>query len=519
MEYYAEKKLKSVFLLFGLPLLFISVYLLCNRRFYFFDDEFFTLSICNEKWPNFLAALKASDVHPPLSYLLFKIWFIIFGQNIYASQALSLIFMAIGLSVYLTIFTKLFPKINWLFSLVAIHPLLILWSGSARYYPLLFLLFNLGILIFIKIFNKDYSIKTIALYISVSLLGLYTEFMYCLGLIPQCFLILLSIFAESDKTKRLSYLTRFSLVILIIMALYLPWLPEIALRIVQNLQRFARPSPILNFAYIIYGGFIGQSIMPYDFIVVIPAVIVFSFLFIGGIIKMFRAQRNYFFIWFGLCIGAVVLAIPIRLLTVRHFLFFPGLLLIPVLYFIASFPKKWLRYTFFVIVLSIYIYGDLNIALKRDIHKGGMSDPISKIIRVIVKKATADKGLKVILYSHVLNYPLQAEKEISNQIIYLSASDLEVYSKLSFLFHKIKPRRILYVWNYYGAQPDFANLDNSIQRLLDESYIKVSEVKFGKDERINKISRLINKAYLNPTGCRFLIQEYQLKGFANGAQQ
>jgi hypothetical protein len=343
--------------------------------------------------------------------------------------------------------------------------------------------------------------------------------MYFLGLIPQCFLILLSIFAESDKTKRLSYLTRFSLVILIIMALYLPWLTETGLRIIQNLQRFASPSPILNFAYIIYGGFIGQSIMPYDFIVVIPAVIVFSFLFIGGIIKMFRAQRNYFFIWFGLCIGAVVLAIPIRLLTVRHFLFFPGLLLIPVLYFIASFPKKWLRYTFFVIVLSIYIYGDLNIALKRDIHKGGMSDPISKIIRVIVKKASADKELKVILYSYGLTYSLQAEKEISNQIIYLDASDLDVNSKLSSLFHKIKPRRILYVWNYYGAQPDFANLDNSIQSFLDKSYIKVSEVKFGKDERINKVSRLINKAYLNPTGYRFLIQEYQLKGFANGPQQ
>jgi len=492
-----------------LPLIYMVAYFFFNRRQFFFDDEIYTLAVSNASWGKFLVALRTIDIHPPVSYFLLKLWFVIFGTNLFTSQLFALLCVSLGLFAYLRTWSRLFPRIKWLFFLLAIHPLLILWGGSARYYPFLFFITNLGILYFIKIMNKDYNMRSLIIYIFISILGIYSEYTYFLMFIPQCLMISGRMFTAKGVEER-QFFRRFAIGLLVLIVIYIPWLQFACQSLFSNyLVRPERPALFINLGYILYGSFLGQSIMPYELSVVLPAATVFGLFFVFGARKMYAEDKAKFLLWAGLCGGILILAMQIRLLAMRHFLMISGLLLLPVLYFISSMRRRWIKLIFFIAILSVYIYADTNILFKRNLHKGGLADPIPAIAEMFSKKLAADNKTVGIFYSRVLDYYMTKHKIKYKNCFYFSEGGENNSKELTSLFNQ-NPPRIIYVWNYYGNYLPAAQLDRQISAFLERDYVLVSEDNFTEDRRLDWIGKFIPVDISNPRKYRYIIQEYLL---------
>ncbi len=496
--------------IFILPLVYLAAYCFFNRRQFFFDDELYTLKICAAPWSEFLTSLKVIDIHPPLSYSLLKIWFFLFGTNLFTSQLFSLICIALGLYAYLRAWSRQFPQIKWLFFLMVIHPLLILWGGSARYYPFFFFITNLGILYFVNIMNKDYSVKNLIIYIFVTILGIYSENTYFLMFIPQCLMISGRMFITRGIKER-QFFRRFAIGLLVLVISYVPWLQFACNSLFSNyLVRPEKPHLLVNLAFILYGSFLGQSIMPYQLGVVLPAAVVLGFLFFFGARKMYADDRSKFLLWAGLSGGILLLTMQIRLLAMRHFLMISGLVLLPVLYFISSVRKKPVKFILFMAVLAVYLYGDVNILLKRNLHKGGLADPIPAIAQAFAQKISADNKSLGIYYSGVLDYYLKEHGLKNGRYFYFEAEQESNCKELTAIFNQ-KPVRIVYVWNYYGHYPPATQLERQITAFLGRDYILVSQDNFIEDLRLAKIGKFIPIDISNPRKYRYIIQEYLLR--------
>jgi hypothetical protein len=501
------------------PLLFIAAYFLFNTRAYFFDDEITTITVANLGYKGIWFYCHSSDLHPPLSYCLFKLWFFLFGESIAASQALSVILMALGIGAYIYVCRELFPRIGRFAGLISLHPLLILWGGAARYYPLLFFLSNLSTLFFIRLL-RNYTIPTATVFIAVSILGLYSDINYGSVLLPQCCLLIISAFSTWPRQ-----LKKISWVLLVIALFYLPWLgTSIRLFLNVGLANALSFRGIAALWYDIYCFFLGQSIAPYKIFLVIPALAAFILFFTAGISAMRQRQPRETLLWAWLFSGAMFPVVFFRPFGAQPFLFLCGLLFIPIFFFVATRARLLSRLLLFGFICGIFLYADTNILLRRDIHKASLGDPMPQILGRITDTALQGEKAVVVLYSEPLYYYLKRDARMRGKLLLVSLLRKEPARELLASLDRSRPSRVIYVWSYYGDSPYYGGIDNLILGKLAQNYLLVKEEKLVKDERWKEFWKFGNqpfiRPFMNPTfyysflnrrGYRYLIQDYRLK--------
>ena len=164
---------------------------------------------------------------------------------------------------------------------------------------------------------------------------------------------------------------------------------------------------------------------------------------------------------------------------------------------------------FILIISGTYIYGDVNIALKKDIHKAGLFDPIAGITEEVINITSSDDSTRVLLYSNVLEHYMRDRPELKGRLIYLTGSK----HQLPRMFNDLKPARIIYIWSYYGRLRRYKNTDALTRTFLKEKYAEISSKKLVKDSRWDRLSPMMNKKlktnYLNEAGHRYIIKEYK----------
>ena len=204
----------------------------------------------------------ASDIHPPLYYLLLRGWRELLGDSEFGLRALSAFAGVAVVALVVALGRVAYPgrgRPTALLAglLAALSPALIYYSQEARMYALLALWAALSTLLLLRLPGRAYSHRLALAYVLTSAAGLYTHYFYPAVLLWQNILVLIHIGHEARSPHPLTSspphpsvpsplrrLGHWAALMLLTLLLYLPWLP-IFLR-----QAGGRPgdsTPLLDF--------------------------------------------------------------------------------------------------------------------------------------------------------------------------------------------------------------------------------------------------------------------------------
>lgn len=185
-------------------------------------DEATSIKAATLSAKDFLLSFAPGDFHPPLYYLLLKIWIMAFGNSETASRSLSVLFGLLSAIVLYFIATKLYGRfVGWASGmLLATSPLFFYYSQEARMYAMSVFLSLFVVWCFTEIvFNKKPRLFDWVSFVISSVLLIYTDYLPGLTIL---FCLAYLIFEKKSLSKyRIAWIASF----ITIAASFIPWLP------------------------------------------------------------------------------------------------------------------------------------------------------------------------------------------------------------------------------------------------------------------------------------------------------
>lgn len=222
-EAHAEPKLdllnrRSRALFICISLVFVAARLWHLTSYGVFGDEVFTIWTAEQDWASLFASVIGDVVHPPLFYLLLKLWIGIGGQSQLWMKLLPLLLSIGSLVPLLFLCRELNLKagpMNLALWLVAVNGFLINHSQELRMYSLLFLLSVSSLWFFARLVNRTAgsSLTQFQLF-AVNLLLVFTH--YYGWMVVGLELIFLLVW---KRTR----LRSFSIAVAVLAVCFLPW--------------------------------------------------------------------------------------------------------------------------------------------------------------------------------------------------------------------------------------------------------------------------------------------------------
>lgn len=236
-----ETSSHSSLLLFVLIIvLFIAsrLWLLTASCFWF--DEIFCVHAARHNWKPMLQFVAADLIHPPLFYVLLKIWIAVGGESLLWLRLLPVL-ISIAAIVPIVLFCRALKlsrsQINLALALLAVNGYLIKYAQEVRMYSLLFLLSCTSLWLFVKFTGSSRKLFWLAL-TAVNLLLIYSHYY---GWIVVLVELLMLILWWRERVRKFVW-TIFALVFS-----YLPWLHLITISkepgrgLAQNIGWVTRP--------------------------------------------------------------------------------------------------------------------------------------------------------------------------------------------------------------------------------------------------------------------------------------
>ncbi|MBI4245378.1 MAG: glycosyltransferase family 39 protein [Planctomycetes bacterium] len=409
---------------------------------YFYDDEA-AQALCAELKPLPLI----HDQHPMFNQHFYQIWIKIFGISDVSFRIPTFILMFLSFLLFVKILKLLIEdKISRYMCLFAysIHPLLILWLGSARYYAFILLFFLLIILLFLKL-QKSNSIY-IYLFLGLSLiLGLMMSFIFIN--VWLFYFILIYLFL-TERKKRIGALLTFFISFVICYELIRPIVtsPLESMRIDPDAVQKISIFKILGYGYFVT--LFGETIFPWRYAIVIPIAVCVSipvfYLLFKRLMKPKEQSAKFI-------IAMLIFTFALLITTASYQYGKPSgkyaILTIAtslITFTMLSWQSKKLRNIIFALLAISFSISNYNLLAGRDFHKLG---------------AVYDWGS---LFSELKSQNL-SEQDL---IIHTSITTVEFYGK------KMFPSK-LYAINNDFYTPYKRNKSATIQSLSD----KFSELK------------------------------------------
>ncbi len=199
--------------------LYISIRLWRLSRFNLQRDEIFSLEAVRLGWRAMFAAITADVVHPPLFYVLLKIWILIGGQSLQWLRLLPTIISFLALLPFLTLCRELripgYTRSITLF-LFAVNAYLVGYAHEVRMYSLL-LCFSLCALgLFVRWWNDPTPPRRLLILLFIAhLLLVYTHYYAWLVVGVELSFVLL---------WQRSRIRIFAAVVSLLVVCYVPWL-------------------------------------------------------------------------------------------------------------------------------------------------------------------------------------------------------------------------------------------------------------------------------------------------------
>lgn len=172
----------------------------------------------------------ASDIHPPLYYLLLHGWQGLLGQSMFSLRLLSVLAGLLTVTAVVALMRALGHQRPWTWLLAglltAVNPALIYYSQETRMYALLGLLATLSTAVLLRWLAKTKGspaspIPWAVLYVLLAAAGLYTHYFFPALLVGHNLLVVGSL-RRPDLGRQIN---RWVAMMTAVLLLYLPWLP------------------------------------------------------------------------------------------------------------------------------------------------------------------------------------------------------------------------------------------------------------------------------------------------------
>lgn len=203
----------TLFILFALYVLF-RLWRLTATCLWF--DEIFSVHAARHSFTELFSFVAQDLIHPPLFYLLLKIWILIGGESVLWLRLFPVLFSCIAVIPFWLLCRELRLPVQTIalaFLFIAVNGSLIKYAQEVRMYSPFFCLSLFSLWLFVKFFNSLENKMFIALSI-VNLLLIYTHYFGWLVVITEIVFFMLC-----SKEKRKEFF--FSFIALIL--LFAPW--------------------------------------------------------------------------------------------------------------------------------------------------------------------------------------------------------------------------------------------------------------------------------------------------------
>lgn len=298
-------------------------------------DELHTMKVADPdiSWSTLLGYLKNTDQHPPSHFILLRYCFAIFGHNSMVLRMASVIAGTFSIWAMYVLGKELWNKNLGLLAalLTAINHYLIFYSQEGRNYIFFFLISIYSFLYFLRLL-RNLSLKNSLIYAFINILMLYTHYFGMFILVAQ-FLLGVIFFFNEESNKKVLFVKRFTVSSVLIIGLYLFWVPYILY--ISSIGSFWIPEPhltiITDFFYEYFGN-IG---------LLSPFITLFLLLYVLKITKVADSEER-------------LMKQPFIMVFVFLFIWVSGTFLVPFLRSHLSIPVLISRYM--IGVLPAYIF-------------------------------------------------------------------------------------------------------------------------------------------------------------------
>jgi mannosyltransferase len=189
-------------------------------------DELYSWRIIQGSFKDILFS-TASDIHPPLFYIILKIWVYAFGDSVFSMRLLTALFTSSAVFFIYPVSRRILSVSNSFLVLIlySLSPLNLFFSQEVRMSSLNVLLNTASVYYLIRLIESNLKIKRFFtngytyLFILFSALAIYTHYFSFLMLFAEA-LYLLFIFR-----KNLKYLIHYLIVYASIAIIYIVWIP------------------------------------------------------------------------------------------------------------------------------------------------------------------------------------------------------------------------------------------------------------------------------------------------------
>jgi Dolichyl-phosphate-mannose-protein mannosyltransferase len=170
----------SPYVFYAVAVIFVGARLWRLTSYGLFGDEVFTLWTAAQDWRSLFASVVGDVVHPPLFYVILKLWIGIGGQSIFWLKLLPALFSIASILPFFQLCRALrlrAPAMTLALWLIAVNGFLINHSQELRMYGLLLLLVLTSLWLFATLVNQDcYTSRTQVLLCVVNLCLVFTHY-------------------------------------------------------------------------------------------------------------------------------------------------------------------------------------------------------------------------------------------------------------------------------------------------------------------------------------------------------
>lgn len=435
----------------------LRIYNLTFESFWY--DEIFSAKIATFSFSEIIR-ITAIDVHPPLYYILLKIWISIFPNNDFFIRLLSVAFSISSISLVYFYSKKIFnQKIAYFAAiLLAFSCLDVLYAKEARMYSLLSLLIIIE-MFSVCLFIKTNEYKYLLCHIVSSTLSIYTQNFAFLYLFVSGVNGLIYIIYYKSKIKQIA---KFGFSYLAIFLLYLPWLPTLLSHLKGVNQSFWIPK-ISLFAF-------GETL--FEFSGSISLGIIFLSLIVFYLVKNLKLKNTnslFIFSWMIIPISIIIL---ISVFNVTSSIY-------KIRFLVPSLAP-------FLIIASI--------ALDNLWEKKKMLSIV--ILSIIVIISTIE------IYSRANSYYKERWRDVAKYLESEVKEDDAVVLMVKDEFNKVGGSQILI--NYYSENKKISNIftiEDSLQKIDFGKFARIFLIKSHSLEQNNTIDSIVqisHKASMSP---------------------
>ncbi|MBI3977524.1 MAG: glycosyltransferase family 39 protein [Chloroflexi bacterium] len=238
----------------------------------------------------------ADPTHPPLSHLLMYLAGGLIGTSDFALRFVGVAPAIVALPVAGKLAEEVFGRraVAIVLILVATSPFLLLFDRMARYHALVQLFFVLSTLFFLRLWRR-WRWSDWAGYVASGALLLYADYLPALGLIAHGL-------AALTRWRDRRWLGRWLLAPPAIAIAYVPGLLVLLEQLRPNVSVGVLPDdPILSTGlsgflfragYPLYAFLFGETVLPWNWIVVVPATAVAAIVLLRGVVRLSRDARG-----------------------------------------------------------------------------------------------------------------------------------------------------------------------------------------------------------------------------------